>query len=77
MKYVSSEFGFLFEALRTHHGWVYVTWIDAQSLDEILRQYSVDYPGCAPPQLLLFVEQYAVLSRLNTTGRPHNDATKM
>lgn len=77
MSYVSSEFGFLFEALRLRFGWAYVTWIEAHSWDEIMHRYRLDFPDCAAPKLIMFVEQYGVLSQLNSSGLQGSRSSRM
>lgn len=79
MSYVSSEFGFLFEALRVYHGWSYLSWFEPQTWDAVAQHYRSTFgQDCELPRILLFVEQYDVLPRLNaSTGALREAGTQM
>jgi hypothetical protein len=79
MGYVSSEFGFLFEALRVYHGWSYLSWFVPDSWDAVAEHYRSTFgASCELPRVLLFVEQYDVLPRLNaSTGALRAAGTQM
>lgn len=69
MNYVSSEFGFLFEALRVYHDWPYLSWFEAPSWDAVAEHFSSTFgKHCAFPEVLMFVETFQVLSRLNESA---------
>lgn len=69
MKYVSSEFGFFFEALRVYHDWPYLSWFEPQSWDAVAKHFWATFgENCPLPKVLMFVEQYDVLPRLNASA---------